>query len=59
MEKPALKDVILSCFLPGFRSLLLSKAPELFVDVRVTVSDLNAFREPNLPYSLPLSPSQS
>ena len=45
MQKPALKDTILSYFLPGFRSLLRSKAPELFVDVRVTVSDLNIFRE--------------
>ena len=47
MQKPALKDAILSSFLPGFRSLLRSKAPELFVDVRVTVSDLNIFRAPS------------
>lgn len=52
MAKPALKDVILSCFLPGFRSLLLSKTPELFVDVRVTISDLNVFCKPNCPYLL-------
>jgi len=52
MEKPALKDVILSCFLPGFRSLLLSKTPELFVDVRVTISDLNVFCKPSFPYFL-------
>lgn len=45
MQKPALKDTILSYFLPGFRSLLRFKAPELFVDVRVTVSDLNVFRK--------------
>lgn len=54
MAKPALKDVILSCFLPGFRSLLLSKTPELFVDVRVTISDLNVFCKPNCPYLLPI-----
>ena len=50
MQKPDFKDAILSCFLPGFRSLLRFKAPELFVDVRVTVGDLNIFREPNLFY---------
>jgi hypothetical protein len=49
MQEPALKDAILSHFLPGFRSLLRTKTPELFVDVRVTVGDLNVFREPPLP----------
>lgn len=49
MQEPALKDTILSHFLPGFRSLLRSKTPELFVDVHVTVSDLNVFREPSFP----------
>lgn len=57
MQEPALKDIILSYFLPGFRSLLRSKTPELFVDVRVSVSDLNVFRELSFPYffSLPLT----
>ena len=45
MKDPALKDIILSRFLPGFRSLLRFKNPELFVDVHVTISDLNIFRE--------------
>jgi hypothetical protein len=48
MEKPALKTAILSYFLPGFRSLLRFKSLELFVDVRITISDLNIFREPGL-----------
>jgi hypothetical protein len=56
MQKPALKDAILSCFLPGFRSLLRSKAPELFVDVRVTIGDLGIFREPSFPYFSFLDP---
>ncbi|KAF9778958.1 hypothetical protein BJ322DRAFT_464708 [Thelephora terrestris] len=47
MEKPALKDTILSCFLPGFRSLLRFKNPELFVDVHVTIGDLNTFHLSN------------
>ena len=47
MENPALKDTILSCFLPGFRTLLRFKNPELFVDVHVTIADLNTFREPS------------
>ena len=56
MQEPALKDTILSYFLPGFRSLLRSKTPELFVDVRVTVSDLNVFRELSFPYFFSLVP---
>lgn len=51
MQKRALKDTILSWFLPGFRALLRSKAPELFVDVHVTVSDLNVFRKSSFPYN--------
>ncbi|KAF9649271.1 hypothetical protein BDM02DRAFT_3114039 [Thelephora ganbajun] len=47
MQKPAFKDTILSCFLPGFRSLLRFKTPELFVDVRATVGDLNIFHLSN------------
>ena len=50
MREPVLKDTVLSYFLPGFRSLLRSKTPELFVDVRVTVGDLNIFRELSFPY---------
>ena len=46
MQEPALKDTILSHFLPGFRSLLRSKTPELFVDVHLTIGDLNVFRQP-------------
>ena len=56
MQKPALKDVILSRFLPGFRSLLRSKAPELFIDVRATISDLNIFRASSFPYFTFLDP---
>jgi hypothetical protein len=51
MDKPILKETILSCFLQGFRSLLRFRNPERFVDVRVTVRDLNIFREPNPPTS--------
>jgi len=56
MQEPALKDTILSCFLPGYRSLLRTKTPELFVDVRVSVSDLNIFRELSFPYFSSLVP---
>lgn len=56
MQEPALKDAILSHFLPGFRSLLRTKTPELFVDVRVTVSDLNVFRELSFPYCFSFVP---
>jgi hypothetical protein len=52
MERPALKDTILSCLLPGFRSLLRFKNRELFVDVRITIGDLNIFREPGFFTSL-------
>ena len=60
MQDPALKDTILSYFLPGFRSLLRTKTPELFVDVRVTVGDLNIFRELSFSYFffVPDAPSQ-
>ena len=59
MRKPAFKDVILSCFLPGARSLLHSKAPGRFVDVCVTVGDLNIFRRPSSPYLPFLDPDTS
>lgn len=47
MEEPVLKDIILSYFLPGFRSLLRFRDPKLFRDVHVTIGDLNVFREPS------------
>jgi len=55
MQKPDLKDTILSYFLPRFRSLLRLKTSELFVDVPITVGDLNVFREPSSPHISPPS----
>jgi hypothetical protein len=56
IQQPALKDAILSCSLPRFCSLLRSKAPKLFVDVCVTVGDLNVFSEPISPSFSVLDP---
>ena len=53
MDKTALKNSILSHFLPGYHSLLRFKSPDRFFDVRITISDLNVFREQNSSYSRP------